>query len=603
MAEAEACFQRVLLTQPDNAESHNSLGGVLAKQGRLKDAEQCFRRALQLRPENVQALTNLGLARFEQGDLQEAQACFERAVALRPDDGMPHNYLGIIHGLLGRETEAIAYFEQALRVRPGYADVFNNLGNVFRQQNLLDEAVACYGQALRLQPDFAKPHHNLGNALLEQGRPTEAIARYREALRLAPDSYSTHSNVLFCLCHDPASSAADLFEEHRRWGDLHGTPAEPFAPHGNDRAPDRRLRIGYVSPDFRAHAVASFVEPLLRNHDPAAVEVFCYADVAAADGVTRRLSSLAHVWRPTFGLPDQQLAEQIRNDCIDILVDLAGHTANHRLRVFARKAAPVQITYLGYPCTTGLQTMDYRLTDSVIDPPDECDRYTEELVHLPGYSCFSPPEEAPDVGELPALRNGCVTFGSLHRLSRLNPAVLDLWGRILEMLPSARLLIFRNTLKGEAKDLLERRLIERGIAANRFELRCTIEGKGRYLGVYRDIDVSLDTLPWSGHTTACESMYMGVPVITLRGQRTAGRLVASVLTQAGLTEWIAERPDEYVALALKLAADPERLAAHRGSLREKLRGNLCDGLMFTRKLEVAYRRLWQRWCQTFASGK
>jgi predicted O-linked N-acetylglucosamine transferase (SPINDLY family) len=291
----------------------------------------------------------------------------------------------------------------------------------------------------------------------------------------------------------------------------------------------------------------------------------------------------------------------IRADGIDILVDLAGHTAKSRVRVFAHKPAPVQVTYLGYPSTTGLTTVDYRLTDAIADPPGEESTYTEDLFRLPaGFCCFTPPPAAPDPNALPAPKVGYVTFASLHALHRLNPAVLDLWCSLLRALPAAHLLVFRHTLQGQTKENLRRQLTDRGIEPNRIDLRQgPAKDGGRYLDVYHDVDIALDTFPWSGHTTSCEALWMGVPVITLRGKRHAGRMVSSVLTQLGLQDLIAETPEQYLEIAVKLANDLDHLATLRTGLRERMKNSpLCDCKGFTRSLEVAYRQMWRKWCET-----
>jgi predicted O-linked N-acetylglucosamine transferase (SPINDLY family) len=343
------------------------------------------------------------------------------------------------------------------------------------------------------------------------------------------------------------------------------------------------------------HVLARFLEPILAHHDPRQVEVTCYADVAAPDAMTARLRSLAHRWRSICGQRDQDVARLVRADGIDLLVDLAGHTGN-RLGVFARRPAPVKLTYLGYPNTTGLDTIDYRLSDAVADPPGEPACHTEALVRLSGgFCCYAPPP-APDVSPLPADSAGAVTFGSLHKLAKLNGDVLDLWSAVLRALPTTRLLVFRQGLTGGTRASFERQFAQRGMAAERVLFRHALAEGDSFLGVYREVDVLLDAFPWGGHATACEALWMGVPVLTLRGGRHAGRMVASVLTQLGLTDLIADTPEDFVARAVGLAGDLDRLRSLRGHLRDRMRASpLCDGPAFTRGLEEAYRALWLRW--------
>jgi predicted O-linked N-acetylglucosamine transferase (SPINDLY family) len=318
--------------------------------------------------------------------------------------------------------------------------------------------------------------------------------------------------------------------------------------------------------------------------------------VLLGDAVTDRLRSLAHGWRPIHGRSDEEVAELIRADGVDVLVDLAGHTGG-RLGLFARRPAPVQVTWLGYPATTGLTSIRYRLTDAVADPPGEPSCHTEELVRLPGGFCaYRPAGGTPPVSPPPCRERGYVTFASLHKLAKLNDAVLDLWSHLLRSVPAARLLVFRDCLRGGVREDFRRRFQSRGLGEDRVLLRHQVEGPGGYLSVYKDVDLLLDAFPWGGHATACEALWMGVPVVTLLGDRHAGRMVASVLTQVGLDDLIARTPEEYAARAAGLAGDLERLATLRAGLRERMRRSpLCDGAGFTRHLEAAYRAMWRRW--------
>jgi predicted O-linked N-acetylglucosamine transferase (SPINDLY family) len=380
---------------------------------------------------------------------------------------------------------------------------------------------------------------------------------------------------------------------------LYGRPPSPIAPHANDRSPGRPLRVGYVSPDFRGHPVGRFIEPFLTRHDPAAVEVFCYDEfLRQPDPLMGRLQAKVTNWRNIRGVPDDTVCETIRADKIDILVDLAGHTASNRLAVFARKPAPVQVTYLGYPNTTGVPAIDYLLTDAVVDPPDQPALFTETPYPLPnGFCVFHGRADVPAVAPLPALAAGRLTFGCFHNQAKLNGQVLDLWARVLAEVPTARLLFARHTLTDEAAADLLGQFARRGVGPERLTVRQLRPGGADHWPVYHEVDVSLDPFPWTGHTTSCESLWMGVPTVTLRGKAHAGRMVASVLTHAGLPEWIAETPDEYVRLAVQWANDVPKLAALRAGLRERVRrSKLCDAEAFTRHLENAFRDMWRKWC-------
>jgi protein O-GlcNAc transferase len=594
-AQAELLYRQILQANPTHADSWCFLGGVCQAQGRLAEAEQNYRRAAQLMPNHPSAGDCLGVVVAMQGRLEEAGGIFQAVIRARPADAQVYNNLGYLRYQQHRLGEAVALFLQGLRLKPDSAETHNNLGLALTDQGNLDLAIAHCRQAIQIRPDFALAHNNLGHFLLKQGRPDQALPNFREALRLQPDLATAQSNYLFCLNYDPEADSDAVFADHCRWGRQQESAVSPLPP-TNDPAPDRRLRIGYVSPDFRIHPLARYFEPVLANHDPDRVQVFCYAEVAVPDAVTKRMQNLAHLWRSSWCLSDAEVAEQIRKDHIDILVDLAGHTAGNRMGVFAHKPAPVQATWLGYMNTTGLRTVDYRLTDNVLDPAGQPVRDTEELVRLPGgFCCFAPPADAPPVSPLPALRRGHLTFGSLHNLFKLNSRVFDLWSQLLTALPTARLLMFRDTLIGSAQEYVRGQFAERGISPQRLDLRQGSSAPG-YLGVYAEVDVSLDAFPFTGGVTTCEALWMGVPVLSLSGVRTAGRNAAALLTSVGLTDWIVQTREEFIALGVRVARQFDRLSQVRAGLRQSMTATLCDARRFTKELEDAYRTMWRRWC-------
>jgi predicted O-linked N-acetylglucosamine transferase (SPINDLY family) len=406
------------------------------------------------------------------------------------------------------------------------------------------------------------------------------------------------SAELFNANYDPAASAEALFAMHVRWGQDHEEPHR--FTHENVPDPSRILRVGYVSPDFRENAVMVFMAPVLAHHDPAEVRVFLYGSVRRPDATTARIRTSSPAFRDISRLSDGAAAERIHADEIDVLVDLAGHLGEGRLPIFAQRPAPVQVTYMGYPNTTGLRAIDYRLTDAVADPPGEPSYHVEELFRLPrGFSCYAPPVEAPSVSPSPALARGWVTFGSKHKIEKLNPSVVSLWARVLHEVPRSRILLYRHRLDGEIREQVVQRFAAHGIAADRIDLRNRMPDGRHHLAVYEEIDVSLDAFPWTGPTTACDALWMGAPVVTWSGARHAERMVASILASAGLGECVARSPDEYVAIAARLAADVDALAELRRGLRARVAASpLCDGPSFTRDLEAAYRAMWQRWCAT-----
>jgi predicted O-linked N-acetylglucosamine transferase (SPINDLY family) len=631
--EAIACYRRAVELEPAFAEAHNNLGIALKEQGKLDEAVACYRRALAARPEFAQAHANLGNALKEQENPREALASLQRAVALNPDDAEAHNNLGNLWQALGDSPQAIACYQRALELKPGYAEAHNNLanvlqeqgksheaiacyqraltrapqfaaahanlGNALRDQGSLDEAIASYRRAIDIEPHFASAHANLGNAFKDQGSLDESIACYRRAVELQPDYAEAHSNLVYVLHFHPDWTAEAICEEHRRWNCQHAEPlAASIEPHHNDRTMDRPLRIGYLSPNFRHHVVGLNLLPLLQAHDRRQFQVVCYSDVTCADAVTEQLRSHADVWRPVVGLPDPQLAAIMRQDAIDILVDLTLHMAHNRLRLFARKPAPVQVTFAGYPGTTGLSAIDYRLTDPWLDPPGENDRhYTEESVRLPhSFWCYAPASEQPPVNALPAAEQGYVTFGCLNNFCKVNLGVLELWSEVLRRVDRSRLLLLapQGSHRQRTLDFLE----QQGIEPARVTFAAPLPHR-QYLELYHQIDLGLDTFPYNGHTTSLDSFWMGVPVVTLAGITAVGRGGLSQLTNLGLPELIARTREDFVRIAVDLAADRPRLAQLRAGLRRRMEDSpLMDARRFARDVESAYRTLWRRWCRT-----
>jgi predicted O-linked N-acetylglucosamine transferase (SPINDLY family) len=400
----------------------------------------------------------------------------------------------------------------------------------------------------------------------------------------------------------PSTTEAELLAAGRSWQERHGAfplPAPSSFP--NDRTSDRPLRIGYLSPDFRRHSVSFFFEPLLAAHDRSRVQVTCYADLPNPDEVSRRLQGLADRWCNVTPLSHQQLADRIREDGIDILVDLAGHTAGNRLPVFAQKPAPIQVSWLGYPGTTGLDAIDARLTDDIADPPGEADRcHSERLVRLPdGFLCYSPPEDAPSVTPLPAISAGHITFGSFNNPAKITHEAIRAWAAILNNLPNARLLLKGKAFADATTCRRFRRLFAAcGIDANRLTTMGMTQSSREHLDLYGQVDIALDTFPYNGTTTTCEALWMGVPVVTLKGKRHAARVGASILHRLELDHLTASSQDDYVAKALTLAGDTAALQALRAGLRERMqRSPLCAPRPFAAAVEDAYRTLWQQWCQ------
>lgn len=537
------------------------------------------------------------------GRLQEAEQIYRQILEF--DHAQPQGWdLAQVHAnlgvaLLGQEKtdEAIASFGQALELSPGSAEALNGLATAYQARGELDEAASCYRRALECRPDFAEAHNNLGNVLKDQARWQEAIGCYLQALTLQPNIVQAHSSLVYALWYCPGFDVAAIYKEHCRWNERWGLPlAGLVQPHGNDRSPNRRLRVGYVSPDFRKHVQMLFMAPLLAAHDHTNFEVFCYANVAVPDEVTRRLKSSADVWRDTAVASDEAVAQRIRDDRIDVLVDLTMHMAGGRPLVFARGPAPVQVCWLAYPGTTGLTAIDYRLTDPQLDPPELFDRfYSESSIRLPEtFWCYDPLTSEPTVGPLPAGTNGHVTFGCLNNFCKVNDDVLRLWARVLKTVERSRLLLLvpRGSARERTLDVLE----QEGISRDRVTLT-DFRPRLDYLTQYHQIDIGLDTFPYNGHTTSLDSYWMGVPVVTLVGNTVVGRAGLSQLTNLGLTELVAQTPQRFVEIAVGLAGDWERLKTLRSSLRERMQKSpLMDAPRFALNIEAAYREMWRRWC-------
>ncbi len=526
--------------------------------------------------------------RFDMGDLAGAQVIADDVARNDPRHHQAWNLLGALAAAAERHELAVRHFERAIALQPANADYLSNCGEVCRRAGWIDDAIDHCRAALAADPRHAGAYYNLALALHAVGEVAQAHAALTSALAIRPAARVPRSALLFLLCHHPDIDGATLLAEHRRWNELHAHALAPKLPPRTVEAnPGRKLRVGYVSADFRRHSLAYFIEPLFANHDRNCFEVFCYSNTRHADGITDELRNHVSQWRDITSLSDEAAARLIEQDGIDILVDLAGHTADNRLLIFARKPAPVQLSYLGYPNTTGLATMDYRISDGYMDPPGVSEAlYTEKLLRMPhSLWCYRPPAPTPDVNPLPALQRGVTTFGSLHSFTKLSRQVIDLWARILARQPGAELLM-AGAPSGETGTRLRERFAAHGIDAARVHLIGKLNFDD-YLRLYHRIDIGLDAFPYAGGTTTCESLWMGVPVITLAGTYAVARAGVSLLTSAGLAELIADSPERYVEIATDLARDPHRLAGLRGSLRERMqRSPLMDEAGFTRAFEA-----------------
>lgn len=472
------------------------------------------------------------------------------------------------------------------------------LGNALTKMGNLRKAESCFNRAINIQPN-ANIYNALGFTLTAAGELDKAVEQYRLALALEPNAALIHSNLLLTLQYNPSVDDEELFKEHLQWNVCHGVfRRKNIYSFTNDRNKDKRLKIGYVSGDFRRHPVGYFLMPVMQEHDRSNFSIYCYYEGDNEDDYTTIFKSKADAWRVSKGLNDVELYNIIRSDSIDILIDLSGHTRGNRLTMFAQRPAPVQVSWLGYCGTTGLSEMDYLISDELVSPRGSEKYCSEKILRLPdSYLCYQPPEYVPEVEMLPALRNGFVTFGCFNNYSKLTHYALTLWGAILNKLPSSRLVIKNLALRDESiRKYCLHLLASIGIEESRVDLWGESETHLEVLQCYNMVDIALDTFPYSGATTTMESLYMGVPVVTLTGTRFCSRVSTSLLTTAGLYPLVAETTDKYIAIATNLAMDVNSLSSLRSVLRQRVTiSPLCNGKAFTKELECAFRQAWQSW--------
>ncbi|MBE0530489.1 MAG: tetratricopeptide repeat protein [Rhodospirillales bacterium] len=630
LEEAETAHRKAIALSPDHAAAHNNLALVLQELERLEEAEAAFRQAIALQPNHSRAWSNLGTLLYDQRRFEEAANAHRRAIGLDPRYAEARSNLGLVLQALGdligaanayreaividprlapsalnlgiasrtpNETEAvIAALEQSVLADPTNVTALCNLGLMLHRLGRLTDATTRFRQAVAADPSDATAWSGLGEVLLRSGRFEESMASHRRATELAPENPGIQSSRLIALQYTPGVTAAALLPEHQSWDTRFGRVPAPVPTSRRD--PERPLRVGFVSADFARHPVGFFVLKLLENHDSRAFIAIGYSVDRRPDAITKRLQAAADEWHEIPTTTDADLAERIRADGIDILFDMAGHTSQNRLFCFACKPAPIQITWAGYVGTTGLATMDYLLADRHHVPTGEEAHYSERVLRMPnGYICYAPPDDVPDVAPLPAKTNGFVTFGCFNNPAKINDPLLDAWAEILERLPGSRLFLKYQ----EVEDPITRQRVTERLEGHGIEsTRLTFEARSPHtelLAAYGRVDVALDTFPYSGGLTTCEALWMGVPVVTVTGATFAGRHSTSHLSNIGLTETIAIDIPGYVAAAVSLANDLDRLAELRATLRQRMATSpLCDGPRFARDFEAVMRGIWQTYC-------
>lgn len=564
--EALSALEAILVQSPDIARAWAEKGSALHDLARYDEAMEAFDEALEIDGSFVFALNGLGLAAFELQRLAVALAAFEQALAIEPSNVDALFYRAMTLEGLGRTEESLEAYREVLVHRPRFALAYNNIAKIERDMGLI----------------------------------RQAQATYRKALAIDPDRPQMHSNLLLTMLYDPELGPDELSREHRAWGERFGNPPGRFTEWPNDLDPERPLSIGLVSSEFCRHAVSGWLLAALQSLEPDRFRVVCYSNRAVEDDLTERFKTLASVWRRVLGMDDRGLAELIRADGIDILIDISGHTAFNRLPCFALKPAPVQAGWLGYPYTTGLHAIDYCVMDEVAVHTGEEAQFVEEVVRLSsGRFCYEPPLRAPEVAQPPVMRNGWITFGSFNNVTKLTEEVLEVWCRILHHLPTSRLVLKSPSLGNPAvADRIRATICGTGITAARLELR----GGSDFLtllGEYAELDIALDPFPFGGGATSCEALWMGLPVVTLPSWQPVSRQTQGYLWAMGRSEWVASNVDEYIRIAAELASDPLRLVDLRMSQRDIMHASpLCDKRTLGQELERALRMMWRRYVAT-----
>jgi predicted O-linked N-acetylglucosamine transferase (SPINDLY family) len=649
--DAIASYRRALQLQPDYPEAHGNLGDILKQCGRLDEAAEAYRRAIQLRPQSVEFHHRLGLVMSSKREWSTAISCYRAVLRCQPDSPEICHSLGVALHHAGHFEEAAATYQELLRrhpdlaetwynlgvtyteqrafesainayqraveINPNYPAAWNNLGNALRETGRLDEAVTAFHRALQYNPDLAETHANLGNTLKDQGLLHDAIAAYRHARDLAPQNPWIQSNLIFALHLHPGESSGDITAEQRRWNLRFGKPAEkPVTSDSHDRNPHRRLRIGYVSPDFRDHVLGRNLLCLFEAHDRQNFEIIGYSAVTHPDEITRKFQESSAQWRNIAGITDEAAAAMIREDRVDVLVDLMQHMAGNRLPIFSKTPAPVQVSFGGYPATAGVDAIPFRISDRYLESEtgDEKSEIgwksepelrslnsglrAEHIFLIDSFWCYDPCGMEVEVNELPAGESGTFTFGSLNSFCKVNDLVLNLWAQILQLVPDSRLVLLSHG--GRARERTTKFLIERGIESNRLEFVRPCPRKD-YLAHYHQIDVALDPFPYGGHTTSLDALWMGVPVVSLAGEQAVSRAGLSILNNLGLSNFVAFSENDYIKFAAELAADLRRLKELRRTLRGRMESSvLMNAPRFARQIETAYRSMWGRWCTTDA---
>lgn len=588
-------YQLCLRANPRHGSAQFNMGLAYSSLGELAAAVNCYTQTLAVEPNHADAYNRLGDAYLRLGKVNEGIEQFRIYTSLKPTDPRGLNNLGLAIANAGRSAEAVDILKRAIAMRPDYPDAHNTIALAYEALGRKDDATEHYQEAVRLNPEFADAWSNYGTNLTEQGRIDEAIAAFRFSLKARPNTSQIHSNLLLTLNYSSHLAPEDIAEEHKQWADLYAPGETPPPAVPTDSSPDRRLRLGYLSGDFRDHTVSGFIEMVLSNHDRTKFQLTGYANVGRPDATTLKLQKLCDQWRLVHGMNDEAIAAQIREDQIDILIDLSGHTAGNRLLACATRPAPVQMTLFGYPNTTGMRAFDYRITDDIADPPGQTEHYyVEQLLRLSGLAWgYRPPTDAPEVGPLPSTTQNVFTFGCLNNAAKISQECLETWVKLLLAIPQSRLVLLAGQSQTGA-DRLRKKFADANIDSERVELLFRLP-RQEYFATYSRFDLALDPFPYNGGITTCDALWMGVPVLGVAGKSYVSRQGVSVMTHVGYPEFIADSPAQMIEVAKMWSSNREWLADIRSGLRQQLiKTGVADGAKYARRLESGLRQAWFR---------
>lgn len=588
-------YRECLNGNPQHASAAYNFGLVYAAVGDMHAAVEMFRAVVRLEPGNADAYGRLGDAHVRCGQLNEGIAAFRKGVDLKPSDPRGLYNLGLALSNAGKSAEATECIQKALKLKPDYAEAHNALGLNLEFQGRKDDALFHYQKAVELKPDLADAWSNLGTNLAEQGRCEEAINCLRESLTHRSDTPAIHSNLLLLLNYSSDLKPLDVAKEHFEWATKFATPVPDPLPLPHPHESTRKMRVGYISSDYRNHTVANFIELLLTHHDRNRVEVYAYASILRPDDTTEKLRKLADHWRPIGGLPDGQAYEMIRKDQLDVLIELNGHTAGNRLTLLAQRPAPIQLTLFGYPNTTGMAAVDYRITDAVSDPVGTTEELSvERLLRLPEVPwAYVPPDLNIPVTPLPSSEKKQFTFGCLNNSAKISDACLNTWIKLIQSIPGTKLMLLAGQSQAGSKRLMDR-FTKAGILRERIEMVMRLP-REKYFEAYQQFDISLDPFPYNGGVTTGDSLWMGVPVLTVAGPSYVSRQGVMVNTTLGLNDFTADSPETLIALAKSWTQRRPELAEIRANLRQRLLASaLADGPRYVRNLEAALRDVWEQ---------